>query len=148
MNLKSIQEYDRKSAQRLINFKLPHYWKKIGWYGFIILFVGLLSTKFFEDDLTVLKEVLKKASLVFLFIIVIARERIEDERIQNMRSQAFSFSFLAAVLYTILQPLVNYLVFAIVKPEKAAVVDLGDFQILWFMLVVYLMFFYVLKKRG
>ena len=148
MNLKSFQEYDRKTAQRLINFKLPNYWKKIGWYGFAIFFLGLLSTKFFEGDLDVLKEVLKKASLVFLFVVVVAREPIEDERIQNMRSQSFSFSFLAAVLYTILQPLINYLVFAIVKPEKAEVVDLGDFQILWFMLFVYLMFFYVLKKRG
>ena len=148
MSLKSIQEYDRKTAQRLINFKLPYYWKKIGLYGFAVLFLGLLATKFFESDLEVLKEILKKASLVFLFVIVISRERIEDERVQNMRSQSFSFSFLAAVLYTILQPLVNYLVFAIVKPEKAEVVDLGDFQILWFMLVVYLMFFYVLKKRG
>jgi len=148
MNLKSIQEYDRKSAQRLINFKLPNYWKKIGWFGFAILFLGLLSTKFFEGDLEILKEILKKASLAFLFIVVLSREKIEDERIQNMRSQSFSFTFLAAVLYTILQPLVNYLALAIFKPEKAEVVDLGDFVILWFMLVVYLMFFYVLKKRG
>lgn len=146
MNLKSIQECDRRRAQKLLNFKLPNSYKKIGWICFAISFGGIFLTKFFDGDVEVLKEVLKKTSLVFLFVVVLSREKIEDERIQNFRAQSFSFAFLAGVLYILLQPLFNWLVFAIVKPEKAVFEDLGDFQVLWFMLFIYLMFFNISKR--
>ena len=147
MNLKAIQECERKGANRLMNFKLPSTWKRYGWIGFAISFIILLSTKFFDGDLEILKNILKKVSLVFLFVVVISKEKIEDERIQKIRGQAFSFTFLAAVLYVLVQPLVTYFVALLVKSEKAVVEDLGDFQILWFMLIVYLVFFHFVKKR-
>ncbi len=147
MNLKSIQDCERRGANRLMNFKLSNKWKRYGWIGFAVVFAVLLSTKFFDGDLEVLKDILKKVSLVFLFIVVISKEEIEDERIQKMRGQAFSFTFLAAVLYVLFQPLITYFVALLIKPEKAAVEDLGDFQILWFMLIVYLVFFHFVKKR-
>ena len=148
MNLKSIQECDRKSTQRLLNFKLPGYWKKIGWIGVIVSLGAIMSTSLFEGDFEILKNILRKVVLAFLFIVVLAREEVEDERIQNFRAQSFSFAFLAGVLYTLFQPVVNWIVFSIVKPEKALLEDLGDFQILWLMLTVYLLFFYISKKRG
>lgn len=148
MNLKSIQECDRRSAQRFLNFKLPSYWKKIGWIGAIVSLGVIMSTSFFDGDFEILKDVLRKVVLAFLFTVVLAKEEVEDERIQNFRAQSFSFAFLAGVLYTLFQPLVNWIVFSLIKPEKAAVEDIGDFQILWLMLTVYLLFFYISKKRG
>ena len=148
MNLKSIQECERRNAQRFLNFKLPSYWKKIGWIGAIVSLVAIMSTSLFDGDFELLKDILRKVVLAFLFIVVLAKDEVEDERIQNFRAQSFSFAFLAGVLYTLFQPLVNWMVFSLVKPEKAALEDLGDFQILWLMLTVYLVFFYVLKKRG
>lgn len=148
MNLKSIEECDRRSTQKLLNFKLPTYFKKIGWIGAIATLVIIMSTSFFDGDHTLLKDILRKVVLAFMFVIVLAKEEVEDERIQNFRAQSFSFAFLAGVLYTLFQPVVNWIVFSIFKPEKAVFEDLGDFQILWLMLVVYLLFFYVSKKRG
>ena len=148
MNLKSLQECDRRSSQKLLNFKLPVYYKKIGWIGVIVILVAIMSTSLFDGDFELLKDILRKVVLAFLFVIVLAKEEVEDERIQNFRAQSFSFAFLAGVLYTLFQPLVNWLVFSVFKPEKAVVEDLGDFQILWLMLTVYLLFFYVSKKRG
>lgn len=148
MNLKSIKECDRKSGQRLLNFKLSYSWKRAGWIGFALVFLGLLATKFFDGDLVVLKAVLKKLTLVFLFVVVLSREKIEDERIQSIRAQAFSFTFLAAVLYVIGQPVINYLAEVLFQPDDASFKDLGDFQILWFMLAIYLMFFNVVKRRA
>lgn len=148
MNMKSIVECERKKGEKFLNFRLPHYYKKIGWVGFALVFTVLLSTKFFDGDYEVLKIVLKKLSLVFLLLVVFSKEKIEDEMIQKIRAQSFSFAFLGGVLYTLGQPIINYFVFLIATPEKAIVEDLGDFQILWFMLTVYLMFFYVTKKRS
>lgn len=148
MNMKSMLECEQKRSEKFLNFKLPHSFKKVGWIGFALAFIALLSTKFFEGDLEVLKTVLKKLSLVFLLIVVFSKEQVEDEMIQKIRAQSFSFALLGGVLYALVQPLINYLVFLVAKPEKAIVEDLGDFQILWFMLTVYLMFFYVNKKRS
>lgn len=149
MNLKSIQECDRRSAQRFLNFKLPGYFKKIGWIGVIVSLAAIMSTSFFDGDHALFKDILRKVVLAFLFVVVLSREVVEDERIQNFRAQSYSFAFLAGVLYTLFQPVANWVVYTLFRPEREnAFEDLGDFQILWLMLTVYLVFFYVLKKKG
>tara|TARA_R110002124_G_scaffold138576_6_gene302193 strand:- start:139673 stop:140119 length:447 start_codon:yes stop_codon:yes gene_type:complete len=148
MNFKSVKECEKKSTLKLLNFKLPNHYKKIGWIGFFIVFAIVLSTKFVEGDFELTNDILRKVMIGFLFMVVLSKEKIEDERIQSFRAQSYSLAFLAGVLYTLFQPLINWLVFTIIKPEKAVFEDLGDFQILWMMLVVYLMFFYFLKKQG
>ena len=141
-------ECKQKRGEKFLNFKLPNYFKKIGWFGFAIVFLTLFSTKFFEGDLEILKSILKKTSLVFLLVVVFSKEKVEDEMIERLRAQSYSFAFLGGVLYTLIQPIFNYITFLIFKPEKAVFEDLGDFQILWFMLTVYLMFFYYAKKNN
>jgi len=148
MNLKSVSECEDRRIQKFINYKLPNHYKKIGWAGFILSFAILIATKFFDGDYSVLVEVLKRLLLVFLLIVVMSKEKVEDEMIKSIRSQAFSFAFVGAVAYTLLQPLVNLIVALIVKPEKAIFNDLGDFQILWFMMTIYLVVFMKLKKRA
>ncbi|MFT4670170.1 MAG: hypothetical protein ACI840_002224 [Ulvibacter sp.] len=148
MNLKSIQEHERRRAQKLLNYKLPTYWKKIGWVGAILSLIAIMSTSLFDGDFELLKDILRKVVLAFLFTVILAKEQVEDERVQNFRAQSFSFAFLAGVLYTLFQPVANWIVFSIFRPERATFEDLGDFQILWLMLTVYLVFFYILKKRG
>jgi hypothetical protein len=142
-----MEECERKRAQKFLNYKLPNFWKKIGWVGAVVSLVAIMSTSLFDGDFELLKDILRKVVLAFLFVVVLAKEEVEDERIQNFRAQSFSFAFLGGVLYTLFQPVVNWVVFSILRPERAAYEDLGDFQILWLMLTVYLVFFYVLKKR-
>jgi len=148
MNLKSISECEDRRISKFINFKLPNYYKKIGWMGFILSFVILIATKFFDGDFSVFIEILKRLLLVFLLIVVMSKEKVEDEMIKSIRSQAFSFAFVGAVAYTLLQPVVNLIVSSVVQPDKVIFEDLGDFQILWFMMIVYLVIFMKLKKRA
>ena len=148
MNFKSIQECEQKRTRFFLNYKLSNYWKKIGLIGAIVSLLVIMSTSLFDGNFELLKDVLRKVVLAFLLLMVLAREEQEDERIQNIRAQSFSFAFLAGVLYALFQPLVNLIVASIFMPDKASFEDLGDFQILWLMLTVYLLFFYFLKKRA
>jgi len=148
MNLKTISECEDRKIQKYLNFRLPHQYKKIGWIGFVLSFVILISTKFFDGNYSVLVEILKRLLLVFLLLVVLSKEKVEDEMIKSIRSQAFTFAFIGAVAYTLLQPVINLIVALIVKPEKAIFKDLGDFQILWFMMIIYLVVFMKLKKRA
>jgi hypothetical protein len=148
MNLKLVSECEDRRISKFFNYKLPNYYKKIGWAGFILSFVILISTKFFDGDYSILVEILKRLLLVFLLIVVLSKEEVEDEMIKSIRSQAFSFAFVGAVAYTLLQPVVNLIVSSVVRPNKVIFEDLGDFQILWFMMIVYLVVFMKLKKRA
>lgn len=148
MNLKSVENCEEKKLERFMNFKLPHKMKVVGWSIMLISLAVLLATKLFEGEFFVLKDVLRRVILLGLLIVVISKEQIEDERIQLIRSKAFSFTFLAAVVYVLVQPVITFLVASIIKPEKAVIEDMGDFVIVWFLLMIYLLVFYLLKRKG
>ena len=148
MNMKSAQKCEKTHMDKWLNFKLPNYAKKIGWGLFIVSLVSLLSTKLIDGDLTVAKVFLKKAMLLSLFIVVLSREKVEDERVQHIRAKAFGVTFLFSAVYILVQPIVNFVVGFILGEEQELFEDLGDFVILWFMLVVYLMFFYIAKRNN
>lgn len=148
MNKQKFCNAEERRLNWLINFKLPNYWKKVGWSILIISFGFLLVNKFLGDDFSIIKSILKKTALLGLLIVTISKEKIEDELIENLRAKAFSFAFIIGVVYVLIQPLINYLAFVIVKPQQANYEDLGDFQILWFLFTVYLMAYWFLKKRN
>tara|TARA_R110000787_G_scaffold108621_5_gene217056 strand:- start:2461 stop:2907 length:447 start_codon:yes stop_codon:yes gene_type:complete len=148
MNFKTISECEERRISKIINFKFPTYYKKIGWIGFVLISVSLIATKFFDGDFTILVEILKKLLLVFLLMVVISKEKVEDEMVKTIRAQSFSIAFIGGVLYTLLQPIVNLIVSSLFRPNKIIFEDLGDFQVLWFMLIVYLVVFSKLKKRA
>ena len=148
MNYKSVSECEQRKWVKYFNYKLPNQYKKIGWAGFTFSIIILLSTKFFDGDFEILKEILKRLLLVFLLIVVISKEKEEDEMIKTIRSQAFSMAFVGGVIYTLLQPIVNFIASLIVGDEMSVFEELGDFQILWFLMIIYLVVFNKLKKRA
>lgn len=148
MNKEKFCDAEERRLNWLINFRLPNYFKQIGWWLFFISLFSIFATTLFDGDFNIIKTVLKNVMLLSLLIVILSKEKIEDELIGNMRSRAFSFSFIIGVIYVLVQPLFNYAAFLLVKPEKAIFTDLGDFQILWFLLVVYLGTFWFLKKRN
>ena len=148
MNFKTISECEERRISKILNFKLPNYYKKVGWIGFALVSVSLISTRFFDGDFTILVEIFKKLLLVFLLMVVISKEKVEDEMVKTIRAQSFSIAFIGGVLYTLVQPIVNLIVSSLVRPDKVIFEDLGDFQVLWFMLIVYLVVFSKLKKRA
>jgi membrane protein CcdC involved in cytochrome C biogenesis len=148
MKNKAFCKSEESKLESVVNFKLPLIYKKIGWVFFFTLLLVILSTKFFDSDQTILKSILRKGMLLALLIISISKEPIEDEMIASFRGKAFSFAFIVGVLYVLIQPLLNFIVAFILGREKDIFENLGDFQILWFMLVVYLTAFWFLKKKA
>ncbi len=147
MNMKSIQDCEEKNLQKLLSFKLPHYWKKIGWSIFVLAMLFIFSLKFFDGEFQFLKDVTRRVILVSLFIVVLSKEEFEDERVQHLRARAFGMTFLMTAIYILFQPIVNFIAAFILGEEMELFQDLGDFVILWFMLIMYLLFFYFSKKK-
>lgn len=149
MTKETFCEAEDRRFEKFKNVGLPHTYRKIGVILVIISLLMMISSKIitYDFDTTTLKFLSKRIILIGLLIIAISKEKVEDEMIRTIRGQAFSMAFVAGVVYTLIQPLLNYIVALFVEKDKEPFTDVGDFQVLWFLLTMYLLFFYMIKKR-
>ncbi|WP_430408380.1 hypothetical protein [Kordia sp.] len=148
MEKETFCESENRRFEKFKKFGLPNSFKKIGIALIVFAFLFLIIRKILDIDIALgFKFIFKRATLVGLLMIAISKEKVEDEMIRTIRGQAFSMAFIAGVVYTLIQPLINYIVSFFIEKDKDPLTDVGDFQILWFMLTMYLVFFYMIKKR-
>ena len=147
MEKEKFIECERKNLQWLINFRLPSYFYKIGLLvigvSIIIMFVRAFAM---EGDTQWLKLLLQKTMVVGMLLMSVARDKDEDEMVVKLRMQSYTYAFVAGVLYAIVMPFVEYGVSNALKPEGEAFHDIGDFQLLIFILMVQLLCFHTLKR--
>jgi len=126
--------------------QLPNYFKKIGGVLTIgCLLLVLINRPLWDSDF--MRMVGKFGILCGLLFVSISKEKIEDELVTQLRMRSYRFAFIWGVLYTLFQPLINYAVALLIEGEETSFELLGDFQILWFLLVIQVMYFAVLKRR-
>ncbi|RCS27011.1 hypothetical protein DUT90_07805 [Polaribacter sp. WD7] len=137
-------EREKSYIEKMNKFQLKHQYKKV---GFIISFTafGLMIVKKFFDEPDWVKPLLSGVLLVGLLFISLAKEKIEDEFIDSLRSQSYRIAFVLVILYALIQPFINYGV-GLLFDEKETLESLNYFQILFYMLIVQLMVFWQLKK--
>ncbi len=147
MNSESFAERERRGLNKLINFRLPRYFYHIG----LILAAGAIIMMFIrafamEGEHETLKDVLRKLLLIGMLLMSVARDKEEDELTIKLRMQSYTYAFITGVIYALIMPYVDYGVSNVLKPEGEALKDLGDFQVLLFMLLVQLMCYHALKR--
>ncbi|MBT8375522.1 MAG: hypothetical protein HKN99_00590 [Winogradskyella sp.] len=146
MNRKKFIEYDRKMFHKLLKYRLPNQFLKIG----LVVSVLSISLMFFrsfamEGDTEWLKLVLQKTLLVGMLIMSVSKDKEEDEMTQQLRAQSYMIAFIVGVVYALVMPYVEFGVSNAVHAGGEAYKDLGDFQVLLFMLLIQLMFYHQLK---
>jgi len=147
MNKEKIIECERRSFERWLNFRLPHGFLKIG----VVIALASIAVMFFrafvmEGDTEWLKEITKKTLLVGMLIMSLSRDKEEDEMIIALRMQSYAIAFVVGVVYALVMPYVEYGVSNIVNNGGEVYKDLGDFQVLLFMLMIQLLFYHNLKR--
>jgi len=146
MTWKQLCEAEYRRLKKLQNFQLPNYYKKIGVGLFILSLLSLVLLSAFATDAELIRSIFRKGLLIGLLIVSLAKDGIEDELTLKLRMQSYSMAFICGVLYAVIQPYVNYLFNSQVKMKDVPYSDLGDFQVLIFMLLVQLGFFGLLKR--
>ena len=129
---------------KMNKFQLSHKFKKVGYYFSYFIFALMIAKKFVDEPLWV-KPLLSGLLLVGLLLISISKDKIEDEYIDSLRSQSYRISFILVILYTLIQPFINYGVGILIDPTEEFQ-SVNYFQILFYMLIVQLMIFWRLKK--
>ncbi len=90
---------------------LPTYFKKVAFGIMLIsaLLVVLSISKSLPIDKEIIKTVAKSGFLISLLLLVITRNKIEDELTLRIRLKAFSSSFIFGVVMVIIDPFINLL---------------------------------------
>jgi hypothetical protein len=99
-----------------------------------------------EGDTQWLKLILQKIMLIGMLVMSLSKDKIEDEMTITLRAQSYAIAFIVGVLYALIMPYVEFGVSNAVHSGGEAFKDLGDFQILLFMLMIQLMFYHNLKR--
>lgn len=147
MKRNSFIESERKGLNKLINFRLPYYFSTLG-LVIVILSILLMFINAFvlESGNDSFKVILRKTLLIGMLLMSVASDKDEDELIVKLRAQSYTYAFIVGVVYALVMPYVEFGVSNIVHGGGEAYKNLGDFQVLLFMLLVQLMSFYVLKR--
>ena len=146
MSKQSICERERSHLEKMNKFQLGNQYKKIGLIIAIGTFVLMIGRKYVEDS-EWLRPILQGVLLLGLLVISLSKEKLEDEFVDSLRSQSYRLAFLMAIVYSLVQPLVNYGVAALLN-QNDELKSFNYFQVLFFMLIVQLMFFWQLKRMN
>jgi hypothetical protein len=147
MNTKKIMDCERKRFEKIINFRLPHKFMTIG-IAVAALSIIMMFVRAFvmEGDTEWLKVLLQKSLLVGMLLMSISKDKEEDEMTITLRSQSYAIAFVIGVVYALVMPYVEFGVSNVVNSGGEVLKDLGDFQVLLFMLLIQLMFYHNLKR--
>ncbi|WP_439152462.1 hypothetical protein [Winogradskyella sp.] len=120
---------------------------KIG-LALILLSIAAMFIRAFtiEGDTVWLKLVLQKTLLIGMLIMSLSKDKEEDEMTMSLRAQSYAIAFIVGVVYALVMPYVEFGVSNVVNSGGEAYKDLGDFQVLLFMLMIQLMFYHTLKR--
>ena len=143
MSKQSLCERERGHLEKMNKFQLGNQYKKIGYAIAIFSFALMIGRKYIEDS-DWIKPILHGVLLVGLLIVSLSKEKVEDEFIDSLRSQSYRLAFLMAIVYSLIQPIVNFGVSYLFN-QNNEIEGFDYFQVLFFMLIVQLMFFWKLK---
>lgn len=150
MAAKSFWGCEREKLAKIGATQAPHSFKKIGIGILIFLFISLFFIKFLiadsDIDSSQLKIVFQYGILAALLMIVVAKEKIEDELVIKLRMQAYTLAFIFGVIYAIVLPFVDYGVDIFFTEKEPMLKELGNFQVLWMLLSVQIASFLLLKR--
>jgi len=99
MKITSVCERERKNLEKMNNFQLSNQFKKIGYSVAIGAFILMIARRYFVNPEWV-KPILHGILLIGLLFISLAKEKVEDEFIDSLRSQSYRIAFILAIVYS------------------------------------------------
>lgn len=144
--MKTILECERKQLKKYENLNLPNSYKKLGLAIVVIGFLSLIILRFVEGEPELLRDLIRKGILVGLLFVSISRDKEEDELTINLKHKSYVIAFIFTVIYAVVQPYITYGIATVIgKENKESLIELGDFQVLFFMLIIQIMYYKLLK---
>ena len=143
-------EYTR--MYKILNFRLPHIFKRIGLLGAFLILVFLFAYKFLGSNALMLKDVLRTLILLFLLLASLSKDVLEDELNRLTRYQSYVLAFVCTTVYAIAIPLIalvfDLLITKITGDGTVHFYEISAFEVLFILMGLQLLFFETLKRFG
>lgn len=147
MNTEKLIDCERNQLLKITKFRLSHQFMIIGVIVTLISIIMMfVRASVMDGDTQWLKLLLQKTLLVGMLVMSVSKDKIEDEMTISLRAQSYAVAFIVGVVYALVMPYVEFGVSNVVNSGGEVYKDLGDFQVLLFMLMVQLMFYHTLKR--
>ncbi len=147
---KDFKKEEYNNLMKILNFRLPHSFKKVGLFSALGFFVFLIVYKFVGSDTLIHKDIIRTVILLCLLVSTLSRERVEDEYINHVRLQSYVLAFTITIAYSICLPLVAYgLDILITNVRGEGTVNFHEvsaFGVMFMLVCFQLLFFETLKK--
>lgn len=98
MSKESICERERRHLSKMNKFQLGNQHKKVGYSIAIGTFLVMIGRKYIENSEWI-KLILHGILLIELLLISLAKEKIEDEFMDSLRSQSYRIAFILVIFY-------------------------------------------------
>ncbi len=147
MSVNKIIECEQKRFTKLANFRLSSKFMSVGVVlGFASIIMMFVRAFALDGDTEWLKLLLQKTLLIGMLVMSISKDKEEDEMSIALRAQSYAIAFIIGVVYALVMPYVEFGVDSVVESNVSEFKNLGDFQVLLFMLMIQLLFFHNLKR--
>jgi len=146
--------YDDEHSKllKVINFRFPHNYKKIGIITAATILVFLVGYKFYGGNMILVKDVCRTLMLLSLLIASLSKDKIEDEYIEHLRHQSYVVAFICSVAYSIGLPLIalvlDMLITKITGDGNVSFHEVSAFEVMFMLLCFQLLFFETMKRFG
>lgn len=151
-NRRLICEEEHTKLMKIINFRFPNQFKKIGLISSAIILGFLLLSKFVGPDSIMVKDFLRTLMLVFLLLASLSKDKFEDEYTTHIRSQSYVLAFICAVAYSMSIPLIAFVMdIMITNITGDGIVNFHEtsaFEVMFMLICFQLLFFEALKRYG
>lgn len=145
---------DKEYSQlmKILDYRLPHAFKKIGVTGAILTLVGIVLYKHYGSNELIVKEVMRTFILVFMLMASLSKDVIEDEYNTHVRFQSYVIAFVCAIGYSIVLPIIalgaDYIMTNLRGEGQISFHDTSAFEVMFMLLGFQLLFFAALKRFG
>ena len=135
----------KRKKENMINL-FPNYFKKIGIAMMLLglILAGIISQLDISFVKIVSKDVLKVVTVDFFLMGILffawAKDEIEDEMTMTMRLKAIEWTFMYAVIYVIIAPILDKLL------ATDTIENINSKSLVVMMLTVYLIQYYIQKR--
>ena len=148
----NLLEDEHSKLMKILRFRLPHQFKRIGLIGAFLIFLFLFGHKFFGSNTLMAKDVLRTLILFFLFLASLSKDALEDEYNRHIRFQSYVLAFVCATTYSIFLPLValvmDMLITKITGDGSISFYEVSAFEVLFILMGLQQLFFETLKRFG
>jgi len=152
MTTKNYCADEHSKMMKIINFRFPYPFKKIGLLGAIAILVILVISKAVGNSSIHLPDILRTVILLFLLLASLSKDKVEDEYVQHIRAQSYVIAFICAIAYSVLLPLISFILdIAITNIRGEGTIQFEEtsaFVVMFILICFQILFFETLKRYG